>query len=502
MFVDFYTSVLPFGDNILVSGYKDGRYTQQKVPYEPYLFIPAQSGEYQSIDGIPLMKYQFDSLKDAKKYIDRYTDVAGFKYYGMEKFQYPFIYDNFPGVIDFDYSLLHVTSLDIEVDCIDGFSSPHQADNEVTLITLARNGKRITFGCQPYNPKDDNVKYVLCRHEKDLLRRFLAVWNEDEHFRPDIVTGWNIEKYDIPYLVNRIIKVLGDDEVKKLSPWGFIKSRSFESAFGQTETVYDLYGITVIDYLSAYRKFAYTQQESYTLDHVCSEELGVSKVDYGEYGSLGRLQAGNWELYVDYNIRDADLIEWLDQKRQLIKLIVTMAYDAKANFIDTFTTVGLWDVLIHNYLMERKIAIPQKAVGDVHRTSIIGGYVKDPQVGLHNWVMSFDINSLYPHVIIQYNISPETYLGEFEYKQSANVEDNINFMFKGGLRDQECRKHLLDNNCTLTANMLTFERKRQGFLPALMSRMYDDRTEFKKLMKQAKKEVEPIEKEMRRRGLL
>ena len=485
----FYTRVDPMGDELLVRGYENGKSFKKKVRYKPYLFVPSRAGsKYRTIEGREVGKVDFDSIKAAREFMNQYKDSANTPVYGMNKFQYMYIYDEFKGDIQYDPSLVSVVTIDIEVDIANdkGFPDIRQADNEITLITISRHGKKAVFGCQPFiNNDPENITYYQCKDEAALLRSFLDMWNSNE-YSPEIVTGWNVEKFDMPYTINRIVRVLSENAAKKLSPWGFIRSREVPDVMskdGSTNQVWDITGVTVLDYMQLYKKFAYTLQESYSLDYVCEQELGEKKIDYKDagYDSLADLQVRNWQLYTEYNIRDVALVDKLDDKLKLIELVYAMAYDAKVNYIDTFTTVGLWDVIIHNYLLDRNIVIHQLKVTKSDR-SIMGGYVKDPQVGQHKWVVSLDLNSLYPHIIMQYNISPESYRGRFPGSY------DVDKLLDGYLNDHQ--EYLKSNNLTVTANMCQFSRDKAGFLPSIMKKMYDDRVVYKNQMIEAKKQYE------------
>lgn len=483
----FYSNVAIYRNDVLVRGYENGKRVMRRVPYKPYLFVPSRNdSKFRTLNGRMVDRVDFPSVKEARDFIAQYKDVEGMPIYGLNKFQYMYIYDNYKGEIMYDPSLLSVVSLDIEVDISGdkGFPDIRQANNEITLITISRNGKKAVFGCQPFvNNEPENVTYYHCADEHALLKSFVEMWNSVE-YSPDIVTGWNIEFFDMPYILNRIQRVLGDRYVKEMSPWGIVNSREVArqgGREGEFNQVWDIVGVTTLDYMQLYKKFAYTLQESYSLDYVCEQELGEKKTDYSEYGTLADLQVKNWQLYTEYNIRDVELVDKLDDKLKLIELVCAMAYDAKVNYIDTFTTVGLWDIIIHNYLLDRNYVIHQLKVSKSDR-SIMGGYVKDPQVGQHKWVVSLDLNSLYPHIIMQYNISPETYKGKFP--GSYDVDKLLDGYLKGHI------DYLKSNNLTVTANMCQFSRDKAGFLPSIMKKMYDDRVVYKNQMIEAKKQYE------------
>jgi len=374
--------------------------------------------------------------------------------------------------------------VDIGLSCYmqpGGFPNIETADKEITAITLSRKGEMIVFGLKPYKPKSDKITFVHCKDEWDLLEKFLQVW-QSGRFLPDVITGWNIEFFDIPYIVNRITNVLGKEQAKKLSPWGILEERKVVS-HGRENITYTPAGINVLDYLQLYKKFSFGNEESYKLDNIAEVVLGEKKVDYRSQGyeSLDDLYQRNPELFFDYNIQDTALIDRFEEKLGFIELVMAFAYDAKVNYVDTMTTVKPWDIIIHNYLLDRCIVIHQfkKKAYDGH---LVGGHVKDVKVGMNHWVVSFDLNSLYPHLIMQYNISPEAKVGREQYwPMLDSIVDGYAV--------------IPDDGYAYTANGIKFSKSKQGFLPALMEKMYDDRTVFKKKMIEAKKKLETLSKD-------
>ncbi len=387
-----------------------------------------------------------------------------------------------------------------------GFPDIEKADKEITAITLSRKGEKVVLGLFPYKAKSDKVTYIHCKDEWTLLNNFLKVW-QSGRFMPDIVTGWNIEFFDIPYIVNRIRNILGEHEAKKLSPWGFLEERSIE-LHGKEHQVFIPSGISVLDYLPLYKKFKFETQESYKLDSIAESELGIKKLDYSQYGSLHELYINNFELFIDYNIHDTTLIDLLEERLKFIEQVMAFAYDAKVNYNDTLTTVRPWDVIIHNYLMDRGIVIPSQVGDNVMDTPLMGGYVKEPKIGMSKWVVSFDLDSLYPHLIMQYSISPDTLISD------RDIEKMIILFGKSTDKDDLLKskelQHILDNKKThvnnllnksfdtslmkkhgfcYTANGALFSKNKQGFLAALMEKMYNDRVLYKDQMKQAKKKL-------------
>lgn len=477
----FYTSAHSYRNQILLRGYEDGKRVQYKVPYKPYLFVNSRKGSdtpYKTLKGQPVDRVDFDSMSDAREFVTRYKDVSGMDIYGMTTYLYPFIFDEYPGELKYDPSLISVVTIDIEVAADDGFPNIQTAEKEVTAITLRKNDATIVFGCGKFKSVSDNITYIKCKTEYDLLGKFLTVW-QSKQFAPDVITGWNIEFFDIPYMVNRITKLLGKKEAEKLSPWGVLEERMIE-VNGKENQVFIPVGVAVLDYLQLYRKFKFETQESYRLDYIASAELGERKLDYSEHDSLLGLYKNDYQKFIEYNIRDVDLVYKLEEKLKFIEQVFALAYDAKVNYVDTLTTVRPWDVIIHNYLMERNIVVHQNVHQEVDE-QIVGGYVKEPIPGMYRWVVSFDLNSLYPHLIMQYNISPETYVETIDGLTVDSVLD-------GALDD--IRYYLEEKNVSCAASGCVFDKDYQGFLPKLMEKMYNDRVVYKNKMIEAKKAYE------------
>jgi len=465
--MSFYLSARQRGNDMLLRSFENGERKQYRVKYKPYLFVPDENGDYRSIYDKPVSKLDFDSISDAREFTKKYEDISGFEFYGMTSWVYPFLNDKFPGKIQYDRKHINVVSTDIETMADDGFPDPEKADKAITAITLSDGTDYIFLSIKEYKPHIPNVKVIRCQSEEELLGRFVEEWIKMD---PDIVTGWNVEKFDIIYLVNRIRNLIGKEQMKRLSPWGIIKEDRDREGVLQG---YDIYGVAVMDYMLVYKKWTRTTQESYTLDNIANVELGLGKVNYkDEYGSLHGLYEQNFQLYAEYNIRDTEIINQLDEKLKLMDLALALAYDAKLNYIDAYTSVKMWDVITHNYLMEKKIVIPQYKNSN-EDFEFVGGYVKDPLVGNHKWVCSFDLNSLYPMLIQQYNISPETFLGQ---KPGGSVDKALNGEYRS------FSKHLKDKNITVTPNYCFYTRSKRGFLPELMDEMYVDRARVKKEM--------------------
>ena len=470
----FYTHVAQWGNQLLVRAVENGVRSNFKVKYEPTLYVPvAKETGWKTLDGKNVNPMKFLSIKEAKEFIETYESQPHLVY-GLTQFPYTYIAEKYPKQIQFDSSQMRIVTIDIEVECENGFPNADQALEPMLSITIKNHdtGRIKVWGLHDYHNDREDVQYIKCQTERELLAQFLAWWESDH---PDIITGWNTEFFDIPYICNRIKSVMGEDAMKRLSPWGVVNSRMVNSGYGRKDQVYDILGVEEVDYLQLYRKFTYSAQESYRLDHIAFVELGERK-DENPYETFRDWYTKDYQSFLDYNIQDVELVDRLDDKMKLIDLILTMTYEAKVNISDSFTSVKYWDVLIYNHLLKKKIVIPQKTSHKSKGEKYVGAYVKEPQVGQHKWVMSFDLNSLYPHLIMQYNISPETLMPQ-------EVAVDVDYLLDNKPAPQ------LDN-ATFTPNGAVFHKHHQGFLPEMMQTMYDDRTIYKKKMLQAKQQYE------------
>ena len=488
----FYTNVQMVGDHFLVRGYENGEHFMTRERFNPTLFVPSnKKTKYKTLNGEYVEAVQPGSVRDCREFIKKYENVENFKIYGNTGYIAQYISEKYPEEeIKFDTSKIKLTTLDIEVKSENGFPDVESAAEEVLLITIQDYAtKQIrTWGQGPFDNKQQNVKYRSFSSERDLLMDFINWWMVEEN-TPEVVTGWNIELYDIPYLVRRLDRVLGEKLMKRMSPWGLVTERETFIA-GRKHISYDVGGITQLDYLQLYKKFTYKAQESYRLDYIASVELGQKKLDHSEFDTFKDFYTHGWQKFVEYNIIDVELVDRMEDKMKLIELAVTMAYDAKANYADVFSQVRMWDTIIYNYLKDRNIVIPPKERSDKD-SKYAGAYVKEPIPGKYDWVVSFDLNSLYPHLIMQYNISPET-LCEDRHP-SATVERILN---------QEITFEMYKDNA-VCANGAMYRKDVRGFLPELMEKIYKDRTVFKKKMLAAKQEYEKtptktLEKEIAR----
>ena len=465
-----YSNVTLLGDSILCRGYENGDPVSFKEIIKPTLFVPSPKGKWKSLTGEKMSPVVQDGARRAREFIEKYKDVNNFEVHGYERFVYQWISEKYPGQLRFNMSDMKIITIDIEVACENGFPDVEASQEEMLCITIKdlATGKFITWGTR--EAKVD-TEYRVFWTEQEMLTDFHKWWCSNT---PDIITGWNCNLYDIPYICRRLERVLGEKWQKSLSPWNKVNMREVYIQ-GRRNLAYDILGVSILDYLDLYRKFTYTNQESYRLEHIATVELGEGKLDHSEFENFKDFYTEHWQKFVEYNIKDVDLVDRLEKKMKLLELAITMAYDAKVNFEDVYSQVRMWDTLIYNYLKERKICVPPRQESKKD-DKYAGAYVKEPIPGLYDWVVSFDLNSLYPHLIMEYNISPET-LVPTRYP-SISVDKILN-----GEID-------IDSDYCVAANGAQYRKDIQGFLPEMMQKIYDERTIYKKKMLIAKSEYE------------
>ena len=473
----FYTNVQLIGNQFLVRGVENGKRFETRDEFFPTLFVKTKKdSKYKTLSGEAVEPINPGTVRDCREFYKKYDEVDGFEIYGNDRYIYQYISEKYPeDEIKFDISKIKLVTLDIEVASEQGFPDVESCSEEILAITIQDYTTKeiVTWGIKPFDNKQSNVTYHYCPSEYELLNHFINYWMIDV---PDVITGWNIELYDIPYICKRLNRVLGEKLMKRFSPWGLV-TEGETYIKGRKHTSFDVGGVTQLDYLNLYKKFTYKAQESYRLDYIAEVELGQKKLDHSEFDTFKDFYTQGWQKFIEYNIVDVELVDRLEDKMKLIELALTMAYDAKVNYVDVFYQVRMWDNIIYNYLKKRNIVIPPKNKSQKNE-KYAGAYVKEPIPGKYDWVVSFDLNSLYPHLIMQYNISPETLLDEKHPTASVDriLKNEINFE--------------LYKDYSVCANGAMFRKDIRGFLPELMEKMYQDRVIFKKKMIEAKKDYE------------
>ena len=461
----FYTNVHQWGDNLLVRAIENNKRVAKRVRYEPTLFVPVQKQtSFTTLDGKFLTPMKFTSMKESKEFVEQYKDQPHLVF-GHTQYAYTYIADKYPEDIKWDYNKLLLITIDIEVECENGFPNPRQSIEPLLSITVKNHQTQgiVVWGIGKFTTDRDDVTYIQCKDETDLLEEFIVFWEQNT---PDVVTGWNIDFFDIPYLMNRIKLLFGEKKLKAFSPWGNVSDKEV-FMMGRKHQMYDILGVATLDYLQLYKKFTYTNQENYRLDHIAHVELDEQKQE-NPYETFQEWYTKDYQSFIEYNITDVELVDRLEDKLKLIELLITMAYDCKVNYSDMLGSVKYWDILIYNYLRKKNIIVPQKRKHSAKAERYEGAYVKDPQVGMHNWVVSLDLNSLYPHLIMQYNISPETLI-----KQVKNVDVDK-------LLNQKIDTSFLPKDTTITPNGAIFRTDKKGFFPELMEKIYNDRVIYKR----------------------
>lgn len=480
----FYTSITRYGNSLLYRGYEDNKRIKRKINFKPTLYVKGKgNSKYHALDGTNVDAKQFETMRAAKEFIERFEGVENFKVYGNTNYVAQYISQDFPGEIQFDRNKIRIHNIDIEVASDQGFPEPDEALHPVISITISDSILNTYFvwalgdyDVSKTTMKDCKIRYTKCESEIALLKCLIDFWH-NEFTCPDAITGWNIRTFDIPYIVNRIRRLLGEDEVKKLSPWGIVEEKMITMRKGQVQ-IYDLTGIPQLDYMDLFMKFGYSfgPQESYRLDHIAHVVLGERKLAYD--GSLHTLYKSDFQKFIDYNIKDVYLVDKMEDKIAMITLTLTMAYKAGVNYNDTMGTVGIWDSLIHKTLYEQNIIVPPNE--NSFKSDYEGGYVKDPQCGVHDWVCSFDVNSLYPNIIVQWNMSPETIM-------KGKIEPGITV-------EKMLAGYKNTNGMSMAATGQYFSNEKQGFMPKIIEQMYDERVQIKKKMLASKQELELCDK--------
>jgi len=464
----FYTYCKRVGNKVYVRGIKDGKRYLAKVDYSPSIFVETnKDSEFKTLNGENLLQITFGSISEYEQYKKQFADVHNKPLYGVIQPHYQYLHEKYPAVIDYDFESIAIAIIDIETTVEHGFPNWEDPVEEILLITMTdlNSGETWTFGRKPIDHIIDGVNYNSHESEEEMLNRFIAHWSKNY---PDIISGWNVEEFDVPYLYHRMIRVCGEKAVNKLSPYGNIEIR-FREFQGDKKVNVDIVGISTIDYLSLYKKFSFTPQENYKLDTVCFVELGENKLE-NPYDTFKEHYEKAWGSFVDYNIHDVGLVVRLEGKRGLLRLATSMAYTAKINYVDVFGPVNTWDVIIYNYLRYKNIIVPPRneSAGD---DTIEGAYVKEPVPGMYEWVVSVDLNSLYPSIIMALNISPETLVDNRSDVREVSVDNLLSGDYSIALE-----------GCALAGNGVSFDQSRSGFLAELMRSYYDGRKKEKRKM--------------------
>ncbi len=372
------------------------------------------------------------------------------------------------------------------------FPDPEEAKYPINVITLYSTLEKrfYTWGLHgDYTPSQSNVKYIKCATETSLLKSFLRYWKVKEF---DVLSGWNSSGFDIPYIMNRINNVLGEEECKKMSP---VESTFYREnvgqMFGRSFGRWYIHGITAIDYMEAYKKFARGDRESYSLNYISELELGEGKVKFNAT-DLSRLAITDWQTFVDYNVQDVNLLVKLDEKLKHIDLIRNISYKGFSQFEGALGTIGVVTGAMAHKAMDRGLVIP--TFEHKVKQSYEGGYVREPVTGLQENIISFDANSLYPNTIITLNISPETKLGKIISKDENEVKLQLADGKTYNLTLEKFAAFIKKSNACISKAKVLFSQDKKGFCPEIIEEIYAERVETKKQLQQVLKKIEKLKK--------
>jgi len=488
-----YTFCKKYGNKIFL---RDNQGNISRVTKHKWnIYYDDPDGIYKSIHGRPLRKDTFSTVKKATDVIaqnDKFINI-----YGAKNFGYQYIRDKYLKSEPILPKDLYIANIDIETGRdANGYSSPEEARCPVTSITLHDKSKDMYYVWgyhdDGYVPESDNVMYVDCKNEKSLLFKFVTFISSRY---PDVITGWNVDHYDIPYIYNRVNRIISNagELLESLSPFGIVNERETFDGFGNTHQTYDIVGISVLDYLPLFKKFTYITPENYMLDTIAHIILGDRKIDYSEYANLQELYEKDYKKFIDYNIKDVDIVSRLDNKLKLFNLILSVAYKAGINYSDVVSPVTTWDVLIYNAVMDDGV-VPPCTMPNAENGSYIGAYVKEPIPGMYKWIMSCDLNSLYPHLQMGINISPEKRISDdalpselIKFRESLGV--TINGIQE--LLDENIDTSLLTKyNVSLAPNGQFYKRDSDGFIPIILEGLYNERKAVKRSMLEDKQKME------------
>lgn len=567
----FYTTVDRKANQICYRGYDiDGAKVYEKFKFRPTLYVESKKKDtkWKALDGTPLDPIQFDSMSACREFMKQYEDISSFRIHGNDRHIPAFIQAEFPGEIKYKKHLIDVLNLDIETATSgNSFPDPTVAEEAITAIGIKsfKSDTYIVWGTKFYNPKKSLVPHLKKEFrqfdtENEMLLDFIEWWSDLMNC-PDVVTGWNIRTFDIPYIINRVAKVLDNHEVKRLSPWGEIQQKTVRNNKGGEDLCFDISGIQQLDYLELFKKFTlntYGQQESYRLNSIAEVVLGENKIHAGDedypmhkflessdcvsvpndkkdedleefekwcrfkdriksrikvrkpinpgvyndipfenltdsyLDALSQDQLNHlcdpvqakadqlcYNIGIDYNLVDIELVEKIDAKVGLLDLVFTLAYFGGVNYTETLGTVGIWDSIIFRKLATQHIAIPPNKRS--FKSDYAGGYVKDPIVGRHEWVTSFDLNSLYPMLIVQYNMSPETIV---KHMKVPGIDPELM------LANPSKERWNPEDGLAMAINGACFRTDKQGVIPSIIEDLYNQRKEIKKKMLAAESEKE------------
>lgn len=488
---------------------KEGSRVSGSCTFKPYLYTESDDGEYKSIFGTRLQKRQFDTPFDKVKFK---KDYGSKRYYGDFDASQQFLIDCFWNKVqdpEFSKNDLRIIFYDIEVDPLpdNQFPLPELAKAEINIITAwdSLEKKYYIFSKYDYKGNDliDGAVFVKCDDERQLLLKFIQFWQSNDY--PDIVSGWNSNGFDFPYIRNRIIKVLGDSYFLSLSPYGEIRETVSIDKLLREVIKYDIAGVANLDYLDVYAKFKVSKQESYKLDFIAEQELGYGKVDY-EGMTIYEFMSKYWDRFVEYNVRDVELLVKLEEKLRYYQILRIVSNMACVNYDKGLMTIPITNGALAIRAKQRG-EILHTFIRDINDDKKPGGYVFSTP-GFHRDIITVDATSLYPSIIMSNNISPETKIGMCRFLDTGvdmyigDPDDKLELELVSGRIYNITRKDLRDvikkKDLILCANGCLFSQDKEGIFPEFIRDVFSKRVETKGEIKKLNKENEKIEKKIKK----
>ena len=465
------------------------------IKCHPYFYYEDNSGSETSIFNTKLKIKEFKNHFDKFKFIKERCLSQIFDNYGPVQQTLIDTYAHHNESDDFAKFPLKTYFIDIEAVGNNGFSLPNDPQEEICVITLydSLRKKYIVWGLQQYSCNDKDVNYNFCSSEEELLTKFINYFQKDP---PDILSGWNSDRYDIPYIINRVIKILGEEEANNLSPYKRRYSKVFAGKFGKKEIVHRLDGVSIVDYMDIYKKFCPSNRESYKLAYIGEVELDESKLDYGDQ-SLYEFMTNDWNTFVDYNIQDVKLLVKLEENLKYIELLRMLAYMGCTTFESALGTVSVVTGAAAIEARKRNQRLVTKVVDENEFSDFEGGFVAEPVAGHHKSIVSFDANSLYPNTMITLNTSPETKIGkiiEMDTKKISirNVDGVVvDFNLK------EFGDFLRKEKLSISKSKVLFSQKKKGVLSDMVDKFFKKRIACKHESKKLQKELLKIEEKIK-----
>jgi DNA polymerase elongation subunit (family B) len=469
---------------------KDGNRIAPELSYNPYVYLETkQDTGIKSLFKTNLKKKIFKTQKDRSIFVRSSGIERLFENISTDQ---QFLIDQFHTKNEepeFNANPLKVFFLDIETYSPDHFPVPDKAMDPINVITIYDSIRDhfISWGTKKLDKNIKNCTYAYCTSEASLLDCFLSYIEQDY---PDILTGWNSEFFDIPYIINRVSKILGEDDAKRLSPINNVYSTTRQGQFGRLQTRWYIKGVSCIDYMDVYKKFSIGLRESYKLDAIAEHELGDKKVDYGNT-NLSSLADDDWQTFVEYNVQDVNLLVKMEDKLRYLELLRMLAYTGLTTFESAMGTLSVITGACVIKARQSDLIIPT-FTKDGSGERYEGAYVGEPQRGFQENIISFDANSLYPNTMITLNLSPETKVGKIiDTSDSIVTIKHVN----GQVYELPSKKFLefvQKEDLSISKAKVLFTQKYKGIVPEIVDKLYQSRVEVKKDLTKYRKQLSKL----------